>query len=70
MAYVTPDSTYLTLLLLVKGKGGGHHGGMNECENVELGVRILPGVDLALWLRLVGLVLFVAVMTGLGIAAV
>jgi hypothetical protein len=31
---------------------------MNQ-NNAELGTRFLPGVDLALWLRIVVLVLFV-----------
>jgi hypothetical protein len=39
---------------------------MND-KDIELGVRILPGVDLALWLRLIVFVLLVAV--GIGFAA-
>jgi hypothetical protein len=38
---------------------------MND-KDIELGGRILPGVDLALWLQLVVLALLVAV--GIGIA--
>jgi hypothetical protein len=41
---------------------------MNEYEDVEFGTRILPGVDLALWLRLVGLVILAALAVGITVA--
>jgi hypothetical protein len=56
-------------LLLAKAFTVPHHGFMNECKDAELGMRLLPGVDLALWLRLVVLAVFVAVAAGVGIAA-
>jgi hypothetical protein len=43
---------------------------MDNHNNVELGMRILPGVDLALWLRLVVAVLVTAlVAVGLVVAS-
>jgi hypothetical protein len=43
---------------------------MDEYNNTELGMRILPGVDLALWLRIVVLVLMAAVVAGVTVAAI
>jgi len=42
-----------------------HHGVMNQ-NNADLATRFLPGVDLALWLRLVlfAMLAIVAVITG------
>jgi hypothetical protein len=40
---------------------------MDQCN--DLGSRILPGVDLALWLRLVLLVLFTAAAIVVGVVA-
>lgn len=54
-------STNVTLLLLAKGKPALHHGFMDEYNDIELGMRILPGVDLTLWLRIVGMVLMAAI---------
>lgn len=34
---------------------------MNEYEDMEFGAQILPGIDLALWLRIIGFVIFAAV---------
>jgi hypothetical protein len=41
---------------------------MNEYEDMKLGTRILPGVDLALWLRIVGFVIVAAVAAGITFA--
>jgi hypothetical protein len=42
---------------------------MDDYKHVELGLRILPGVDLALWLRIVTAVVLAAVALGIGLAA-
>jgi hypothetical protein len=43
---------------------------MDNDNHVELGMRILPGVDLALWLRLVVLLILVAAAAGITASAV
>jgi hypothetical protein len=43
---------------------------MDEYNDIELGLRILPGVDLALWLRIVVLMLMAAVVAGVTVAAI
>jgi hypothetical protein len=59
----------ITLMLLAKGKPLPHDGFMDEHNDVDLGARLLPGVDLALWLRLVALVLLAAAGVGIAFAA-
>lgn len=60
----------VTLLLLAKGNAVLHHGSMDDFDNIELGTRILPGVDLALWLRIVGMLLMAVIVAGIVIAAI
>jgi hypothetical protein len=40
---------------------------MDEYNDIELGVRILPGVDLTLWLRILVLLVLAAVAAGVGL---
>jgi hypothetical protein len=62
------STTNVTLLLLAKGNLALHHGDMNEYKDMELGTRILPGVDLALWLRIIGFVILAALAVGITFA--
>jgi len=41
---------------------------MNERNDVEIGERVLPGVDLALWLRLVVALLVAVAVAGFTVA--
>lgn len=41
---------------------------MNDYDHMELGTRILPGVDLALWLRIVAFVILAALAVGITLA--
>ncbi len=41
---------------------------MDDYNDIELGERILPGVDLALWLRIIVAVLLAVVVGGLTLA--
>jgi hypothetical protein len=47
-----------------------HHRCMDEYNDIELGLRILPGVDLTLWLRIVVLVVLAAVAAGIALVVV
>jgi hypothetical protein len=49
------------LSLLVKGKSVPHHEVMDEYEDIETTVRILPGVDITLWLRIITFALIAAI---------
>jgi len=40
---------------------------MDEYNDIELGMRILPGVDLTLWLRIFVLLVLAAVAAGIGL---
>jgi hypothetical protein len=42
---------------------------MDDHNDVGIGARLLPGVDLALWLRLAALVVLAAVGLGIAVAA-
>jgi hypothetical protein len=46
-----------------------HHGFMENYDDTELGMRLLPGVDLTLWLRLVMMLLLALVVGGIALAA-
>jgi hypothetical protein len=63
-------ATKVTFSLLVKGKDLVHHGFMNHFDDVDLGTRLLPGVDLTLWLQLAAGVLLLLVIGGLALALV
>jgi hypothetical protein len=67
---VTPvtKATKVTFSLIAKGKTVMHYGFMNQYDDVELGTRLLPGVDLALWLQIIVTVLFVLAVGGLALA--
>jgi hypothetical protein len=41
---------------------------MDEYNDIESGIRILPGVDLALWLRIVVMLVLVAAAAGIALA--
>jgi hypothetical protein len=41
---------------------------MDEYNNIELDPRILPGVDLALWLRIIVILVLVAAAAGITLA--
>jgi hypothetical protein len=43
---------------------------MREYNDVEMGERILPGVDLALWLRLLVVLLVAIAIGGIAVAVV
>jgi hypothetical protein len=58
----------VTVLLLVKGKVVMHHGVMNHYDDVDLGTKLLPAVDLTLWLQIIVVVLFVLAVAGLALA--
>ena len=45
-----------------------HHEVMNHYDDAEPGTRLLPGVDLTLWLQIVVAVLFVIAAAGLVLA--
>jgi hypothetical protein len=45
-----------------------HHGCMNQVDEVELATRLLPGVDLTLWMQIIAAVLFVLVVAGVALA--
>jgi hypothetical protein len=51
----------VTFLLLRKEVAPMHHGFMAHHDNTDLGTRILPGVDLALWVQLMLALVIVAV---------
>lgn len=70
MAQITRCAGYLTLPLLAKGNRVRHHGPMNVRHDADLAARILPGVDLTLWLQLVVTLLVVAVLGGVAVAAI
>jgi hypothetical protein len=55
-------------LLLAKGKLVVHHGVMNHFDDAELGRKLLPGVDLTLWMQLVLAVLLVVAIAGVSLA--
>ncbi len=61
-------ATNVTFSLLAKGKVLVHHGDMNHFDDVDLGTRLLPAVDLTLWLQIIVGVLFVLVVAGLALA--
>jgi len=42
---------------------------MNKYDDTELGMRILPGVDLTLWLRIVVALLITLAVAGIVVAA-
>jgi hypothetical protein len=69
VALLTHATTNITLSLVANANLLRHHGDMNKQNDIELGTKILPGVDLALWLRLVVLVVFAAVAAGIALAA-
>lgn len=46
-----------------------HHEYMDEYDDIELGTRILPGVDLTLWLRIIVMLVVVAATAGITLAA-
>lgn len=56
-------------MLLAKGKVLVHHGAMNHFDDVELGTKLLPGVDLTLWVQLVMAVLLVVLIVGVAALA-
>jgi hypothetical protein len=41
---------------------------MNQFDDLEVGTRLLPGVDLTLWLQLIVTVLFVLAAAGAALA--
>ena len=41
---------------------------MNHYDDLELGTRVLPGVDLALWIQIIAAVLVVLAVAGLALA--
>jgi hypothetical protein len=43
---------------------------MNHSDDVNLGTRLLPGVDLTLWLQIIAGVLLLLVLGGLALALV
>jgi hypothetical protein len=43
---------------------------MNSIDDLELGAKVLPGVDLALWIQIVFAALFVLVAGGVALALV
>lgn len=61
-------ATKVTFSLLVKGKPVRHDGVMNHYDDLELGTRVLPGVDLALWIQIIASVLVVLAVAGLALA--
>jgi hypothetical protein len=42
---------------------------MDEYNDIELGMRILPAVDLTLWVRIVVLMILAAIAGGIALAA-
>jgi hypothetical protein len=63
-------ATKVTFSLLVKGKVVVQHGAMDHFDDVDLGTRLLPGVDLTLWLQIIAGVVFLLVMGGIALALV
>jgi hypothetical protein len=63
-------ATKVTFSLLAKGKVVVHHGVMDHFDDVDLGTRLLPGVDLTLWLQIIVAVLSLLVMGGIALALV
>lgn len=55
-------------MLLAKGNPYRHHWYMDEYNEIEFGMRILPGVDLVLWLRIIGFLILAAVGGGIALA--
>jgi hypothetical protein len=41
---------------------------MNQIDEIELGTRLLPGVDLTLWVQLIATVVFMLVAAGIALA--
>ena len=64
----SPTSDEHHTFVASKGKIRVHHGDMNERNDVEIGERVLPGVDLALWLRLVVALLVAVAVAGFTVA--
>jgi hypothetical protein len=60
--------TNITLSLLANGKAPRHHGYMDEYNEIELGMRLLPGVDLALWVRIIGVLILALIVGGVVLA--
>jgi hypothetical protein len=69
VAHIT-GTTNVTLLLLANENVVRHHEVMNERSDLDLGTRILPGVDLTLWLRILAVLVLAAIAAGIAITLV
>jgi hypothetical protein len=63
-------ATKVTFSLLAKGMIVVHHRFMNHFDDVDLGTRLLPGVDLTLWLQIIAGVLLLLVIGGIALTLV